>query len=95
VKVIGGGVMATFHTAAQALTFCMEIQNVLLGAPWPEGILETPYPKGLRDKGGKVFFRGFIVWMLIHWAAPIASMSNGTQLVDYLDPMVHRAARSI
>ena len=72
-KVIGDGLMTTF---------CMEVQNVLLGAPWPEGILETPYPKGLRDKGRNVLFRGLIVWMLIHWAAPIASMSNGTQLVD-------------
>jgi hypothetical protein len=76
VKVIGDGFMATFRTATQALTFCMEVQHVLLGAPWLEGILETPYPKGLRDKGGKVFYRGLI-----------ASMSNGTQLVDYLDPM--------
>jgi len=60
-----------------------------LGAPWPEGILETPYPKGLHDKGRKVLFHGLVVWMLIHWAAPIVSMSN-----DYLDPMVQRAARS-
>jgi hypothetical protein len=56
VKVIGDGFMAAFHTAAQALTFCMEVQNVLLGAPWPEGILETPYPKGLRDEGKKGLF---------------------------------------
>jgi hypothetical protein len=56
VRVIGDGFMVTFRTAAQALTFRMEEQNVLLGAPWPEEILETPYSKGLHDKGGKAFF---------------------------------------
>jgi hypothetical protein len=80
--VIGDGFMAIFHTAAQALAFCMEVQNVLLGASWPEGILETSYPKALRDKGGKDFLRGLILWMLVRWATPIVSMSNGTRLVE-------------
>src|SRR5438270_13678124 len=31
--------------------------------------------------------------MFIHWAASIAPISNGTKFVDYLEPMVYRAAR--
>jgi class 3 adenylate cyclase len=95
VKVIGDGFMVAFRTATQALAWCMEIQNDLLSAPWPQELLGTPWAKTLSDKQGKVVFRGLRVRMCIHWGAPIASMSDITNRMDYIGPVVHRAARSI
>jgi hypothetical protein len=44
--------------------------------------------KAFVTKGGKVLFS----WAYLVDARP---MSNGNQLMDYLGPMIHRAARSI
>ena len=95
VKVIGDGFMVAFRTATQALAWCMAIQYDLLSAPWPEAILGTPYAKTLHDKRGKVVFRGLTVRMCIHWGAPIPFMNDLTKRMDYIGPVVHRAARSI
>jgi adenylate cyclase len=95
VKVIGDGFMVAFRTATQALAWCMQIQSDLLSADWPEELLATPWAKTLRDNGGKVVFRGLTVRMCIHWGAPIVSMSAVTKRVDYIGPVVHRAARAI
>ena len=95
VKVIGDGFMVAFRTATQALACCMDMQYDLLSAAWPEAILDTPYAKVLRDNQGHVVFRGLTVRMCIHWGAPIACMSEVTKRMDYIGPVVHRAARSI
>lgn len=95
VKVIGDGFMVAFQTATQALAWCMEIQSDLLNAPWPEELLDAPWARVLHDKSGKVVFRGLTVRMCIHWGAPIVSVSETTKRVDYIGPVVHRAARSI
>lgn len=95
VKVIGDGFMVAFQTAIHALAWSMEIQHDLLSAPWPEELLGTPYAKTLCDKQGKVVFRGLTVRTCIHWGAPIMSISTVTKRVDYIGPVVHRAARSI
>ena len=95
VKVIGDGFMVAFRTATQALAWCMRIQYDLLHAPWPQAILATPYAKTLRNIQGELLFRGLTVRMCIHWGAPIALMCDITQRMDYIGPIVHRAARSI
>src|SRR2546421_4429111 len=95
VKVIGDGFIVAFHIARQVLAWCMKIQDDLLSVSWPKEILDTPYAKTHRDKQGNVMFRGLAVRMYIHWGTPIACMSQVNKRMDYIGPVVHRAARSI
>jgi adenylate cyclase len=95
VKSTGDGFMVAFPTTTAALSWCLRIQKQLLDAPWPPQVLETPQGKEIKDAEGNVVFRGLRVRMSCHWGVPVCRLNDVTGRMDYMGPMVHRAARAI
>ena len=95
VKSIGDAFMITFRLAKAALSWSLDIQTELLGAPWPDAILRSPSGKQVRDKNSQLISQGLSVRIGVHWGEPICEMNNITGRMDYLGPVVHRAARMV
>ena len=95
VKEIGDAFMVAFSSPVSALAWCLTVQNALIEAPWPAEILEKDYGKEVRDKEGNLISRGLAVRMSIHWGVPICKVNKVTRRIDYIGPMVHRAARAL
>lgn len=95
VKQNGDGFMIAFPTATSAVQFCLDVQEKLLDEHWPKGILKLPDGKETTDSDGHVLFRGLQLRMSAHWGAPVCNWNEVIQRMDYLGPMVNRAARFI
>ena len=93
VKTEGDAFMVAFPTPTSALLWCFSVQNVLLNAPWPTEILESPYGKEVFDSDQNVIFRGLSVRIGAHWGAPVCEPDPITRRMDYFGPMVNRASR--
>ncbi|KAJ9637077.1 hypothetical protein H2204_005001 [Knufia peltigerae] len=95
VKQNGDGFMIAFSTAASAVQFCLDVQEDLLAEHWPVGILDLPNGQTTLDDQGHVLFRGLKLRMSAHWGTPVSNWNEIIQRMDYLGPMVNRAARFI
>ncbi|KAK5197152.1 hypothetical protein LTR72_000377 [Exophiala xenobiotica] len=95
VKQNGDGFMIAFHTATSAVRFCLDVQEQLLDEHWPAGILKLPSGEETTDSDGHVLFRGLKLRMSAHWGEPVCNWNEVIQRMDYLGPMVNRAARFI
>lgn len=95
VKFNGDGYMIAFPSASSALSWCLVMQKEFLKIDWPEQILSSRLASEIKDKDGKLVFRGPKIRMSIHWGAPIAKMDEVTHRMDYMGPMVNRSARSM
>lgn len=95
VKSTGDGFMLAFSTATGALSWCLDAQTQLLSAPWPSQILATEQGKEVKHEDGTVLFRGLSVRMSCHWGAPVCVANEVTGRMDYMGPIVVRAARAI
>ena len=83
VKTEGDSFMLAFPDARSALTFCLEAQRALHEAAWPAELLSSASPG----------FRGVRVRMGLHVGAPECRVDPLTGRMDYLGPVVNRAAR--
>ncbi|KIW91714.1 uncharacterized protein Z519_07682 [Cladophialophora bantiana CBS 173.52] len=95
VKQNGDGFMIAFPTATSAVQFCLDVQEKLLDEHWPKEILKLPPSQGTKDSGGHVLFRGLQLRMSAHWGEPVSKWNEVIQRMDYLGPVVNRAARFI
>ena len=92
-KTEGDAFMMSFPTALAAVWFCLSVQKKLLDEPWPLEILECEDGKEVLDENGTRIARGLSVRMGIHSGQPMCEPDPITQRMDYLGPMVNRAAR--
>ena len=95
VKQNGDGFMIAFPTATAAARFGLDVQERLLDVEWPTAILKSPSGKETTDEHGQVLFRGLCLRISAHWGAPVCRWNDVIERMDYLGPMVNRAARFI
>ena len=95
VKQNGDGFMIAFPTATTALQFCLDVQEKLLDEEWPKELLKLQPGEETKDSDGHVLFRGFKLRMSAHWGQPVSKWNEVIQRMDYLGPVVNRAARFV
>ena len=99
VKQNGDGFMLAFQTAISALEFCLEVQEQLLDIEWPEDLLKIGAGSEVKDKddddGDGLLFKGLRLRMSCHWGSPVVVPNEVIGRMDYMGPMVNRAARFI
>ncbi len=48
----GDSFLVAFHTACEAVAFCLELQYKLLDTPWPKAVLKLPGCQPVYDADG-------------------------------------------
>eukprot|EP00002_Diphylleia_rotans_P006635 TRINITY_DN159_c0_g1_i7.p1 TRINITY_DN159_c0_g1~~TRINITY_DN159_c0_g1_i7.p1 ORF type:complete len:2480 (-),score=532.94 TRINITY_DN159_c0_g1_i7:244-7683(-) len=92
VKTEGDAFMITFSSVKNALNFCMQSQEMLIGCDWDSELLDHPAAQ-LESYNGRIIFRGIRVRMGIHYGEPICREDPVTGRMDYFGPVINRAAR--
>jgi predicted ATPase/class 3 adenylate cyclase len=92
VKTIGDAFMVAFPSAVDAARWCLEAQEALLHAPWPEEILQESDAAEEHGPRGLVH-RGLRIRMGIHVGEPECRTDDRTGRTDYFGRMVNLAAR--
>jgi adenylate cyclase len=95
VKQNGDGFMIAFPNAASAISFCLDVQEKLLDEAWPKALLKLPPGEETTDDKGHVLFRGLKLRMSAHWGEPVRKWNEVIERMDYLGPVVNRAARFV
>ncbi|ETI22574.1 hypothetical protein G647_06650 [Cladophialophora carrionii CBS 160.54] len=95
VKQNGDGFMIAFPTATSAVQFCLDVQEKLLDEEWPKALLKLAPGQETTDDKGHVLFRGLQLRMSAHWGEPVSKWNEVIQRMDYLGPVVNRAARFV
>ena len=93
VKTEGDAFMVAFPTPIGALVWCLSVQLKLLDAQWPEEITSIQGGSLVTDANGVKIYYGLSVRMGIHWGYPVPELDLVTQRMDYLGPVVNKAAR--
>lgn len=93
VKTEGDAFMVTFPTPISALVWCISVQLKLLDAQWPEEITSIQDGCLVTDRNGTKIYYGLSVRMGMHWGCPVPELDLVTQRMDYLGPVVNKAAR--
>lgn len=93
VKTEGDAFMVAFPTPISALVWCMSVQLKFVEAQWPEEITSTRAGCLVVDRVGNKIYQGLSVRMGVHWGCPVPELDLVTQRMDYLGPMVNKAAR--
>jgi class 3 adenylate cyclase len=89
----GSFCMAFQHTA-DAMAWCLEVQQNLLNVTWPEALLEHPgAAEEWSDVDDRVLFKGLRVRMGVHVGVPRVGRDPMTRRVEYIGPVVNAAAR--
>ena len=95
VKQNGDGFMIAFPTAKSAVQFCLDVQEKLMDEKWPKELLNSEPGKETTDDTGQVLFRGLQLRTSAHWGEPVAKWNEVIHRMDYLGPIVNRAARFV
>ncbi|MFL5349221.1 MAG: ATP-binding protein [Hyalangium sp.] len=94
VKTQGGAFMLAFTSPVDAVRWCLETQEALLQAPWPEELLAQPeVAEELGPRG--YLHRGLRVRMGVHIGEPECRADVRTGRMDYLGRVVNTAARVV
>jgi adenylate cyclase len=93
VKTEGDAFMVTFFSAADALRWCIAVQEHLLSVEWPAKLLLQEAAKKEPDAKGQLIFNGLRVRMGIHIGQPIHRRNPTTKRMDYFGPVVNMSAR--
>jgi predicted ATPase/class 3 adenylate cyclase len=92
VKTQGDSFMVAFPSALDAVRWCLDVQEVLLDAPWPEELLAEP--EAAEERGARgLLHRGLRIRMGVHVGEPELRVDARTGQVDYLGRMVNVASR--
>lgn len=94
VKTQGDSFLVAFTSAVEAVRWCLEAQQALLRAPWPEELLAEPDAAEEKGPGGWVY-RGPRVRMGVHLGEPECRLDEETGEMDYVGRMVNVAARVV
>ncbi|WNG22552.1 ATP-binding protein [Cystobacter fuscus] len=92
VKTQGDSFMVAFASVVEAVRWCLEAQQALVEAPWPEVLLAEPDARVERGPHG-VMHRGLRVRMGVHLGEPECRLDERTGHMDYFGRMVNAAAR--
>lgn len=93
VKTEGDAFMVAFPTPTSALVWCLSVQLKLLEAEWPGEITSIRDGCLITDDSGNKIYQGLSVRMGIHWGCPVPEVDVVTKRMDYLGPVVNKAAR--
>ncbi|MBT6489215.1 MAG: tetratricopeptide repeat protein [Deltaproteobacteria bacterium] len=93
VKTEGDAFMVAFSQATDAVFFCLEAQEVLHQAAWPNELLEPADLKHVAGETEDGAFRGLRVRMGIHTGEPRCERDPLSGRMDYFGTVVNRAAR--
>ncbi|CDO94944.1 unnamed protein product [Kluyveromyces dobzhanskii CBS 2104] len=93
VKTEGDAFMVAFPTPTSALVWCLSVQVKLLEAEWPGEITSITDGCLITDNSGNKIYQGLSVRMGIHWGCPVPEIDVVTKRMDYLGPVVNKAAR--
>ncbi|KAL6935260.1 hypothetical protein ACO0R3_001234 [Hanseniaspora guilliermondii] len=93
VKTEGDAFMVAFPSPLAALNWCLTVQLKLLQASWPLQITNSKDGCLVKDENDNTLYLGLSVRMGIHWGKPVPEKDVVTQRMDYLGPMVNKAAR--
>ncbi len=91
VRTEGDAFVLAFHTPFDAVSWCIQAQQELLEATWPETILQSIEAGEVFNGAQQHLFRGLRVRMGVHYGEPEIRDVPLTGRVDYVGPMVHRA----
>jgi len=94
VKTQGGAFMLAFSSPVEAVRWCLEAQEALLRAPWPEEILAQPEAAEEWGPLG-LMYRGPRVCMGVHVGEPECRTDERTGRADYFGRMVNTTARVV
>jgi predicted ATPase/class 3 adenylate cyclase len=92
VKTQGDSFMLAFPWVGEAVRWCLEAQQALLHAPWPEELLAEASTAEVLGASGPVY-RGLRVRMGVHVGEPECRIDPRTGRTDYFGRMVNMAAR--
>ncbi|HEX8440920.1 ATP-binding protein [Archangium sp.] len=92
VKTQGDSFMVAFASAVEAVRWCLEAQQALLLAPWPEEILAEEDAAEVTGPHGLIH-RGLRVRMGVNLGEPECRLDARTGQADYFGRMVNVAAR--
>lgn len=93
VKTEGDSFMVAFSSSVDALRWCLETQEALVAATWPDEILADELASVETAPDGRVLRRGLRVRMGVHVGEPECRPDPVTGRMDYFGPPVNRAAR--
>lgn len=93
VKNEGDAFVVSFHTAVEAVLWCLAVQEQLLEADWPLELLQHPECAPIYAADGQLLYRGLSVRMGIHCGRPLHDADPVTSRMDYFGPMVNKTAR--
>ncbi|KAG1674923.1 hypothetical protein FOA52_014716 [Chlamydomonas sp. UWO 241] len=89
-----GGFMIVFTRPADALEWCLLVQEIMMEVPWTPAMLALPGAHEERDVLGNVMFIGPRVKMGVYQGVPTKVVAHSTSgRADYFGPLVNRAAR--
>jgi len=92
VKTQGDSFMVAFASLVEAVRWCLEAQQALLDAPWPDALLREPDAREEWGPKGRTH-RGLRVRMGVHLGEPECRVDDRTGRTDYFGRMVNVAAR--
>ena len=104
VKQNGDGFMIVFQSATSALNYCLDVQVQLQNQEWPSGLLEMkaarPVVEAAEDsedvaKDEVVLWSGLRLRLSAHFGEPVCKYNEVIDRMDYLGPVVNRAARFV
>ncbi|GBF96164.1 inactive leucine-rich repeat receptor kinase-like [Raphidocelis subcapitata] len=85
--------LIAFYEAADALRWCLLVQEAALLAPWPEPLLRLPGFSPVADARGQLLFRGPRLKMGVAEGAPRCVLPDHAGRADYHGAEVNQAAR--
>lgn len=93
VKTEGDAFMVAFADPVTAVSWCLDTQETLLNAKWPEKLYEHKKSAIVYSESGLLLYRGLRVRMGVHCGNPSAEEDPVNGRMDYFGPMVNRSAR--
>jgi len=94
VKSENGSFMLAFAEADSAVSACMILQETLLRQPWPKELLRHSAAAEVRDKDGRIVYRGLKVRVGMNTGAAYSTTDMVSGRADYFGNAVNRAAKA-
>eukprot|EP00727_Mastigamoeba_balamuthi_P014493 m51a1_g9669 putative adenylate cyclase (1101) ;mRNA; f:1239094-1243224 len=93
VKTQGDSMMAAFVSPEKAVEWCVAVQEAVLNAEWPPGILSSPHCAHEVTPDGIILFNGLRLRMGVHYGPAACKFDRTIGRFDYFGTTVNTAAR--
>jgi len=90
---VGDAFLVAWEAPENALRWCLEVQQALVGLDWPAQILEQPEAAVVLGADDKPLLRGLRVRMGMHVGEPAVRKNGRTRRLVYSGSVVRRAGR--